>query len=101
MARRERDYDEGYDDGYEDGFGFGLAKGRRERREGTRRGRNRSTATRRQSSSRRVKKTRKPSAYNRFMSKELKTLRRKHPRTAQATLFKRAAKSWKRKKGKR
>ena len=44
---------------------------------------------------------RKRSAYNRFMSKELKKLRRKHPRTAQATLFKRAAKSWKRKKGKR
>lgn len=47
------------------------------------------------------RKARKPSAYNRFMSKELKALRRKHPRTAQATLFKRAAKSWKRKKGKR
>jgi hypothetical protein len=47
------------------------------------------------------KKSRKPSAYNRFMSSELKKLRKKHPRTAQATLFKRAAKSWKRKKGKR
>jgi len=44
---------------------------------------------------------RKRSAYNRYMSKELKKLRKKHPRTNQATLFKRAAKSWKRKKGKR
>jgi hypothetical protein len=35
------------------------------------------------------------------MKKELKSLRKKHPRTPQATLFKRAAKSWKRKKGKR
>ena len=97
MARRERDYDEGYDDGYDDG----LREGRREGRRNTRRGRNRGTARPRKRAVRRVKSPRKPSAYNRFMSKELKALRRKHPRTAQATLFKRAAKSWKRKKGKR
>jgi len=45
-----------------------------------------------------LKKTRAPSAYNRFMKKELKKLRKKHPRTKQTVLFKRAAKSWRRKK---
>ena len=44
------------------------------------------------------KKTRKLTAHNRFMSKELKRLRKKHPRTQQATLFKRANVAWRRKK---
>jgi len=44
------------------------------------------------------KKTRKLTAHNRFMSKELKKLRKKHPRTAQSTLFKRANAAWRRKK---
>jgi type IV secretory pathway TrbL component len=41
-----------------------------------------------------VKRT--PSAYNRYMAKTLKQLKKKHPKTAHTTLFKRAAKSWKR-----
>ena len=47
-----------------------------------------------------VKKTvkavkRVPSAYNKHMKKELARLKKKHPKTPHATLFKRAAKSWK------
>lgn len=47
-----------------------------------------------------VKKTvkaakRAPSAYNRYMKKELKRLKKLHPKTPHQTLFKRAAKSWK------
>ena len=38
---------------------------------------------------------RKPSAYNKHMKKELARLKKKHPKTPHATLFKRAAKSWK------
>ena len=38
---------------------------------------------------------RAPSAYNKHMKKELARLKKKHPKTAHATLFKRAAKSWK------
>ena len=39
---------------------------------------------------------RKPSAYNQYMAKTLKALKKKHPKTAHTVLFKRAAKSWKR-----
>ena len=39
--------------------------------------------------------TRAPSAYNKYMKKELARLKKKHPKTPHATLFKRAAKSWK------
>jgi predicted dinucleotide-binding enzyme len=39
---------------------------------------------------------RKPSAYNQYMAKTLKQLKKKHPKTAHTVLFKRAAKSWKR-----
>lgn len=43
-----------------------------------------------------VKKAKRaPSAYNKYMKKELARLRKKHPKTPHATLFKRAAKSWK------
>jgi len=38
---------------------------------------------------------RAPSAYNKHMKKELARLKKKHPKTNHATLFKRAAKSWK------
>lgn len=41
---------------------------------------------------------RAPSAYNKHMKKELARLKKKHPKTPHATLFKRAAKSWKGKK---
>lgn len=39
---------------------------------------------------------RAPSAYNRYMAKTLKQLKKKHPKTSHTVLFKRAAKSWKR-----
>ncbi len=39
---------------------------------------------------------RAPSAYNKYMAKTLKQLKKKHPKTAHTVLFKRAAKSWKR-----
>ena len=47
-----------------------------------------------------VKKTvkaakRAPSAYNKYMKKELARLKKLHPKTPHQTLFKRAAKSWK------
>ena len=38
---------------------------------------------------------RAPSAYNKHMKRELARLKKKHPKTPHATLFKRAAKSWK------
>jgi len=38
---------------------------------------------------------RAPSAYNKYMKSELARLKKKHPKTPHATLFKRAAKSWK------
>jgi len=38
---------------------------------------------------------RAPSAYNKHMKKELARLKKKHLKTPHATLFKRAAKSWK------
>ena len=44
------------------------------------------------------KKKRSPSAYNRFIGKELKRLRKKHPRTKQAQLMKKAAAAWRKKK---
>ena len=39
---------------------------------------------------------RAPSAYNMYMKKKLKKLKKAHPKTSHAVLFKRAAKSWKR-----
>lgn len=41
---------------------------------------------------------RKLTAHNRFMSKELKKLKKKHPRTSQKQLFKKANAAWRRKK---
>lgn len=42
------------------------------------------------------KAKRAPSAYNIYMKKKLAKLKKAHPKTAHAVLFKRAAKSWKR-----
>ena len=39
---------------------------------------------------------RAPSAYNMYMKKKLNKLKKAHPKTSHAVLFKRAAKSWKR-----
>ena len=39
---------------------------------------------------------RAPSAYNKYMKKQLAILKKKHPRSSHQVLFKRAAKSWKR-----
>ena len=43
-----------------------------------------------------AKVKRAPSAYNKYMAKTLKQLKKKHPRSNHQVLFKRAAKSWKR-----
>jgi len=43
-----------------------------------------------------AKVKRAPSAYNKYMKKQLATLKKKHPKTSHTGLFKRAAKSWKR-----
>lgn len=44
------------------------------------------------------KATRKPSKYNLHMKKELKRLKKLHPRTKQSQLMKKAAKSWRKAK---
>jgi flagellar motor switch protein FliG len=43
-----------------------------------------------------AKVKRAPSAYNKYMKKQLAILKKKHPKTEHTVLFKRAAKSWKR-----
>ena len=48
-----------------------------------------------------VKKAKRaPSAYNKYMKKELARLKRAHPRMTHQARFKKAAKSWKSKKKK-
>ncbi len=48
-----------------------------------------------------VKKVKRaPSAYNKFMKKELARLKKKHPRTKQTMLMKKAARAWRSKKRK-
>lgn len=42
------------------------------------------------------KAKRAPSAYNKYMKKQLAILKKKHPRSSHKVLFKKAAKSWKR-----
>jgi hypothetical protein len=44
------------------------------------------------------RRPRKITAYNRFMKKEMKALRRKHPRMKQPQIMKKAALAWRRKK---
>ncbi len=44
------------------------------------------------------RKPRKQTAYNRFMKREMKALRRKHPRMKQPQIMKKAAAAWRRKK---
>ena len=41
---------------------------------------------------------RAPSAYNKFMKKELKRLKKLHPRTKQSQLMKKAARAWRKHK---
>lgn len=55
-------------------------------------------ATKAAKSSKKIAKKvkRAPSAYNQYMKKQLRILKKKHPKTAHTVLFKRAAKSWKR-----
>ena len=53
-----------------------------------------STAKKAKSVAKKVKRA--PSAYNKYMAKTLKQLKKKHPRSNHQVLFKRAAKSWKR-----
>ena len=84
------DWQEGYDAGYQAGLNQGRAPARTlsqpELRKRYLQGRKKL----------KTKRSRKPSKYNLFMKKELKRLRKKHPRTKQQVLFKRAAKSWRR-----
>jgi hypothetical protein len=47
------------------------------------------------------KAKRAPSAYNQFMKKELARLRKKHPRTKQTELMKKAAQAWRSSKRKK
>lgn len=44
---------------------------------------------------------RAPSAYNKYMKKELARLKKLHPRMTHQARFKKAAKSWKKKGGKK
>ena len=53
-----------------------------------------STVKKAKSVAKKVKRA--PSAYNKYMAKTLKELKKKHPRSNHQVLFKRAAKSWKR-----
>lgn len=47
-----------------------------------------------------VKKAKRaPSAYNKYMKKELARLKKAHPRMTHQARFKKAARGWKRKKG--
>lgn len=43
-----------------------------------------------------AKVKRAPSAYNKYMKKQLAILKKKHPKTSHTALFKKVAKSWKR-----
>ena len=86
MARRERAYDEGYDDGYEDG-----------RRAG-RRARSRPRTAPPSRTRKTTKPKRKLTAHNRFMKKEMKALRRKHPRMKQPQIMKKANVAWRKHK---
>lgn len=81
---------------WEDGFAAGYVAGLE--RSARAMGASSESIRRAKKGPRKAKRSRKPTAYNRFMAKELKKLRKKHPRTAQATLFKRAARAWKRKR---
>ena len=80
------DWREGYDAGYQAGLRQGVEPARSVSLPGLKR----------RYAPKKKKITRKPSKYNRFMAKELKRLRKKHPRTKQQVLFKRAARSWRR-----
>jgi len=84
---------------WEDGFAAGYREGIGHSH--TSIGAARRAAPRKSLPGRKPSRSRKPTAYNRYMKKELRRLKRKHPRTNQTTLFKRAARSWKRKKGKK
>ncbi len=60
--------------------------------------RNKSTTAKTQTPQKTTKKTRKPSKYNLFMKKELKRLKKAHPRTKQSQLMKKAARAWRKHK---
>jgi len=62
--------------------------------------RNKSTTTKPQTPQKKssTKRIRKPSKYNLFMKKELKRLKKAHPRTKQSQLMKKAARAWRKHK---
>ncbi len=80
-------------DGYDAGYASGYSAGKRGASYPIRADSFRRTPRKKPT---KAKRSRKPSKYNLFMKKELKRLRKKHPRTRQTVLFKRAAKSWRR-----
>ena len=57
-----------------------------------------STTAKPQTPRKTTKTTRKPSKYNLFMKKELKRLKKLHPRTKQSQLMKKAARAWRKHK---
>ncbi|MCP4122108.1 MAG: hypothetical protein GY751_10170 [Bacteroidetes bacterium] len=60
--------------------------------------RKKSTTAKPQTPQKKTKRTRKPSKYNLFMKKELKRLKKAHPRTKQSQLMKKAARAWRKHK---
>jgi hypothetical protein len=83
-------YIRGYREGYEDGFEAGRKIQRPESVN--------EAARRRKSSRSPPKKQRKLTAHNRFMKKEMKALRKKHPRMKQPQIMKKANVAWRKHK---
>lgn len=83
-----------WEDGFASGYEAGLTAGMR----GTDYAAAKGVKPRRRASKRKAKVTRKPSAYNRFMKREMKSLRKKHPRMKQPQIMKKAARAWRAKK---
>jgi len=59
---------------------------------------NKSNTAKPQTPQKKALNKRKPSKYNLFMKKELKRLKKAHPRTKQSQLMKKAARAWRKHK---
>jgi len=88
-------WERGYDAGYQAGYAAGARGGPHDytatRRAATKRHRGPGTP-------KRGSKPRKLTAHNRFMKKEMRSLRRKHPRMKQTQIMKKANAAWRKKK---
>ena len=82
---------------WEDGFAAGFEHGLKSSGAGPT-VRARRTVVPRSPRANKKRSGRKPTAYNRFMKREMKSLRRKHPRMKQPQIMKKAAAAWRRKK---